>query len=117
MLEEFIFVDCMVIDFSVAPNLSAVQVVAEYQHVSGNRVKSEFGHIKVRLENIDELQLRILPGFHNDLDFGYGYKGNEIYEFSFEPQPNDRVTVTLRSDLLSFTATCPKADLRHFQMS
>lgn len=107
----------MLIDLSVAPDLSSLQIVTEVQYVSETDHVGRMGHMKFRISSIEQVQMQVLPGFHKDLEFGYGYKGNEIYEFTFEAIPDDKLAVTLRSDLFSLRAVCPKNALQHYLLS
>lgn len=117
LLEGYYFADCMLLDFSTAPDLSVIQLVVETQYKPEHDSDWRIGQLKIRLSNVEEVQLTLRGGFHADLDYPIGYKGNEIYEFSFETKADGKVTVSVVSDLMLLTATCPQTSVKHILMS
>lgn len=107
----------MLLDFSVAPDLSVIQLVVETHCKTEQDLDWRIGQLKVRLSNVEDVQLTLRGGFHADLDYPIGYKGNEIYEFSFQHTADGKVTVTLVSDLMLLTATCPQTSVKQILMS
>ncbi|MFB5652566.1 hypothetical protein ACE5IS_18135 [Leptospira wolffii] len=77
-LQEYLFIDCLLVDFILSPTASDLMIIVEsyYSEVSNNIRKK--GLLKVTFKDLIEIKIRKTNEFDYDLGLPYDRKGNHV---------------------------------------
>ena len=115
-IEEYDFVDCLLIDFGVDKLLSTLFVVVEaYYPTLSNRIRKK-GLLKIMFKEINHLTINKLEGFDYDIKLtfdekGNDYKANEVYLIEVLEVDNRSYVGNIESDMLNLNIQCNKIEI------
>jgi hypothetical protein len=116
-LKDFIFVDCVLIDFSVDKLVSTITVVTESYYPECNR-KRHKGVIKLLFKNITEFTVWKSIEFDSDIQLNLekdrynDSRANEVYYIKETFFKNSLHNVELDSDFLKLTILCSQIEIK-----
>ena len=119
-LKDYIFVDCVLMDFYVDKLISTVIIVTEsyYPMYNGKRQK---GTIKLSLKNIMNFTMSKLIEFDFDIQSNYGKDkyndtiANEVYHIKDTVTENNTHNIELDSDFLKLTVICGQIEIEEIR--
>jgi hypothetical protein len=115
-LDGYDFVDCLLLDFALDPHLRHAEMACETYfklRVDGARQR---GVLRIRLDGLRALTVKVHPEFHVELDRPYRagntMKANEVITFSLtRAVEGSPLSLRLASDMLSAVAECERGSV------
>ncbi|MDR3094534.1 MAG: hypothetical protein LBU62_07855 [Bacteroidales bacterium] len=115
-INNFTFVDCVLINFSVDHLLSTLIIETEAYFPVCNSKRNK-GRIQITFNNISKINLSKLQEFDFDLqsnsdkDFETDTRANEVYSIESKTDDN-KINVNFVSDFLKFNLMCSYMDIK-----
>ena len=115
-INEYEFVDCIMVDFNVDKLLSTLSIIAESYYpliLDGTRKK---GLLQVAFKDIYQLHVTKNEEFNYDILLPYDYDGNdvkanEIYSMEISNLQNGICKASIKSDMLNIELECKNYDI------
>lgn len=115
-LEEYDFVDCLLIDFKVDQLLSTLSVIVEaYYPLLPDRTRKK-GLLKLVFNEIRQLSLAKTDEFDFDIKLEYDESGNdvkanELHSIDISEKKDNFIKCILESDMLKLYIQCDKVNI------